>query len=71
MSDMTKEEVLNSEYICAKELRVLMPQKGLDNCRKIIMDVRAIMKEKKQYCPEGKPFIALTSEVKKYLGIRG
>lgn len=67
---MTKDEVLNSEYMSAKELRVLMPQKGLDNCRRIIVQVRDIMESKKQYCPEGKPLIALTSEVKKFLGIR-
>lgn len=71
MSDMTKEEVLNSEYISAKELRVLMPQIGLNSCRDIIKQVREIMELKKQFCPPGKTIIALTSEVKKYLGIRG
>lgn len=70
MSDMTKEEVLNSEYMSAKELKVLMPQIGVNGCRYIIKQVREIMKSKKQYCPPGKTIIALTSEVKKFLGIR-
>ena len=71
MSTKTKEEVLNSEYISAKELKVLMPQKSLDTCRMIIFSVREIMESKQMFCPPGKPFIALTSEIKKYLGIRG
>ena len=67
---MKSEEVLNSTYMSAKELRILMPQKGIDSCRKIILKVREIMKQKNQYCPEGKPYIALTSEVKLFLGIK-
>ena len=71
MSDKTKEEVLNSEYLSAKELRILMPQKSLETCRSIIYQVREIMESKRMFCPPGKPYIALTNEVKKYLGIRG
>ncbi len=71
MSTKSKEDVLNSEYISAKELKILMPQKSLDTCRKIILDVRDKMESKNMFCPPGKPFIALTYEVKKYLGIRG
>jgi hypothetical protein len=68
--NMSKEDVLNSIYISAKELKILMPQKSIESCRNIIMQVRKIMKEKKQFCPPGKPYIALTSEVKDFLGIR-
>ena len=68
---MTKEEVLNSEYMGAKELKVLMPQIGINGCRTIIDKVREIMKQKNYYVPQGRTHIALTNEVKKYLGIRG
>ncbi len=71
MNAKTKEEVLDSQYMSAKELKVLMPQIGINGCRDIIIQVRDIMKSKNQYCPPGRTFIALTSEVKKYLGIRG
>ena len=71
MSAMTKDEILNSEYMGAKELKILMPQIGINGCRDIIIQVRDIMKSKNQFCPQGRTFIALTSEVKKFLGIRG
>ena len=67
---MTKEEILSSEYIGAKELKVLMPQIGINGCRKIIDEVREIMKTKNYYLPQGRTHIALTNEVKKYLGIK-
>lgn len=67
---MTKEEVLNSQYISAKELKILMPQIGINGCRNIIVEAREKMVEKGYYIPKGKTLIALTSEVKKMLGIR-
>lgn len=65
----TREEILNQDYISAKELKVIIPYLGIESCRKIILETREEM-ESEYYVPPGKTKVALTWLVKKKLGIK-
>ena len=64
----TKEEILNSEYITAKDLKIIMPTLGINRCQNYISEIRKEMQEKKYIVPQTKPYLALTSLVKKRFG---
>lgn len=66
---MNKNEILNKTYMSAKDLKELMPEIGLDTCRKYILEIRKEMEEKGYLVPEGKTKLALTKLVVKKLGL--
>lgn len=67
---MKREEILNLDYISAKELKILVPSWGVNSIAKFINEVQADMKEKKLYIPSSKSKLVLTSLVCKKLGIK-
>ena len=67
---MKREEILNLDYISAKELKMLVPGWGINSIAKFINEVQADMKEKRLYIPTSKSKLVLTSLVCKKLGIK-
>lgn len=65
----TKEDILNQPYMCAEDLKILMPQIGIKKCREYIQEVRDIMVDKKLTLPMGRTQLALTKLVKKKFGL--
>ena len=66
----TREQILNQDYMSAKDLKILIPTLGINNCRNIINEVVIDMRNDGCYVPPGKTIIALTKYVKKKLGIK-
>lgn len=66
----TREQILNQDYMSAKDLKILIPTLGINNCRSIINEVVIDMRNDGCYVPLGRPIIALTKYVKKKLGIK-
>lgn len=64
-----KEEILNSVYLNANDLKTLIPNIGIHQCRQIIKEVAEQERNKGVYIPNGKSIIAPTKAVKKRLGI--
>ena len=65
----TKEEILEQPYLSPSDLKVLMPTVGLDNCRKMIAEIREEMKNKGLFVPQTTPRLALTKLVRKKFGL--
>ena len=65
----TKEEVLEQIYMSAKDLKILIPNLGVNKCVEYIKDVQEEMKEKNYFIPRTKEKLALTKLVKKKFGI--
>lgn len=61
----TKEEILNQTYINAKDLKILIPNLGVNRCLKYIKDLQEEMKEKNMFIPDGKEYLAHIKLVKK------
>lgn len=61
----TKEEILNQTYINAKDLKILIPNLGVNKCLKYIKDLQEEMKEKNMFIPDGKEYLAHIKLVKK------
>lgn len=64
----TKEEILNSDYMTAKDLKVIIPTLGINKCQNYINEIRDEMREKNLWVPQSKPYIALTKLVRKKFG---
>lgn len=64
----TKEEILNQLYISPQDLKILIPELGVNKCKQYIKDLRAEMQEKGYFVPQTKPYLALTKLVKKKFG---
>lgn len=64
----TKEEILDQLYMCADDLKILLPSPSIQQCRNYITEVRKEMEEKKYIVPTGKPYLALTKLVRKKFG---
>jgi len=56
-------------YISANELKKLIPEMSIGECRIIINQVREDMKQKGYYVPNGKTKLALRKLVNEKLGI--
>ena len=69
MKEKTKEEILDQLYISPSDLKILIPEIGIDRCRKYIKEFRDEMKAKGFFVPETKPRVALTKLVKEKLGL--
>lgn len=65
----TKEEILNQSYITAKDLKILIPNLGVNRCVEYIKMIREEMKEKNYFVPQTKEYVALTKLVRKKFGI--
>ena len=65
----TKEEILDQSYISPQDLKILIPNMGIENCRNTINVIREEMKEKELFVPQTIPKIALTKLVKKRFGL--
>ena len=65
----TREEVLQQDYMSASDLKILIPNIGIDTCREYIKMIQQEMKEKKYFVPESKTYLALTKLVRKKFGI--
>ena len=64
-----KEEILNQSYITAKDLKILIPELGINRCVEYIKMIRNEMKEKGYVVPKSKEYLALTKLVRKKFGI--
>ena len=65
----TKEQVLNQLYISPQDLKILIPELGINNCLQIIKSMREEMRKKSIFVPNSKPLLAQTKLVVKILGI--
>jgi len=65
----TKEEILNQPYITAKDLKILIPNLGINKCVEYIKMIQEEMKEKNYFVPQTKQYLALTKLVRKKFGI--
>jgi len=65
----TREEILQQDYISAKDLKILIPNLGVNKCTKYIKMFQDEMREKKLFIPETKEYLALTKIARKRLGI--
>lgn len=69
MKEKTKEEILEQLYISPSDLKLLIPEMGIDSCRKYINEFREEMESKGLFVPQTKPRVALTKLVQKKFGI--
>lgn len=65
----TKEQVLEQTYMSAYDLKIVIPELGINACTKFISEVQEEMKQKGYYIVPTKKKLALTSLVKERLGI--
>ena len=65
----TNEEILNQQYITAKDIQQIIPNLGYNSALKYIDDLREEMKTKNYFVPNGKTKVALTKLFKKKFGI--
>jgi hypothetical protein len=65
----TNEEILNQQYITAKDIQQIIPKLGYAKALEYIDDLREEMKMKNYFVPEGRTKVALTKLFKKKFGI--
>ena len=65
----TREEILNQDYMSAKDLKILIPSLGINKCVEYIKMVQEDMKNKNYFIPETKEYLALTKLIRKRFGI--
>lgn len=65
----TKEEILNQSYITAQDLKLLIPELGINKCVDYIKQIRVEMENKGYFVPRGRQLLALTKLVRKKFGI--
>ena len=64
----TREEILQQDYMSAKDLKILIPSLGINKCVQYIKDVQIEMMNKNYFIPETKEYLALTKLVRKKFG---
>lgn len=64
----TREEILNQDYMSAKDLKIIIPNLGVNKCVEYIRMIQGEMKEKGYFIPQTKEYLALTKLVKKKFG---
>lgn len=64
----TTKEILEQQYLTAKDLMQIIPKLSYNNALKYIDDARSEMNEKGYFLPEGKTKVALTKIIKKKFG---
>ena len=65
----TPEEILNQQYITARDMQKVIPKLGYTRALSYVDDLREEMKEKGYFVPDGKTKVALTKLFKKKFGI--
>ena len=70
MSDKTINDILEQQYLTAKDLTIIIPTMSYSAALEYIKKIREKMVEKNYYVPKGKTLIALTWMIKKDLGIK-
>lgn len=70
MSTKTINEILDQQYITAKDLMIIVPSFNYQTSLRYISRIRKKMEESNYYVPEGQIKVALTWMVKKDLGIK-
>lgn len=70
MKNKTLEEILDQEYLSAKDMQIIIPNWGYNTAREYIMRIREKMEELHYYVPSGKTKVALTRLIKEDLGIK-
>ena len=65
----TKEEILEQLYITAQDLKILIPELGINNCVKVIKQMREEMEKRNMFVPNSRPLLAQTKLVIKKMGI--
>lgn len=64
----TREEILNQDYMSAKDLKVIIPSLGINKCVEYIKIIQEEMKEKGYFIPQTKEYLVLTKLVRKKFG---
>ena len=64
----TREEILQQDYMSAKDLKILIPSLGINKCVQYIKAVQIEMMNKNYFIPETKECLALTKLVRKKFG---
>lgn len=65
----TKEEILEQLYITPQDLKILIPELGINNCIKVIKQMREEMEKRNMFVPNSRPLLAQTKLVIKKMGI--
>ena len=56
----TKEEILEQLYITPQDLKILIPELGINNCIKVIKQMREEMEKRNMFVPNSRPLLALS-----------
>ncbi len=65
----TVKEILDQEYVNAKDLQILIPGMSYSGALKYLKRIKAEMSKKNYYIPEQRTIVVLTKLVVKDLGI--
>lgn len=65
----SEEEILNQQYITARDIQKIIPNLGYVKALQYIEDLREEMKEKNYFVPDGRTKVALTKLFKKKFGL--
>lgn len=65
----TREEILQQDYMSAKDLKIIIPSLGINKCVEYIKMIQQEAREKGYFIPQTKEYLALTKLVKKKFGI--
>lgn len=68
-SPSTTKEILEQQYLTAKDLMIIIPKLSYARALKYIEDAREDMENKNYFVPEGKTKVALTKIIKKKFGL--
>lgn len=68
-SPSTTKEILEQQYLTAKDLMIIIPKLSYTRALKYIEDAREDMENKNYFVPEGKTKVALTKIIKKKFGL--
>lgn len=66
--DKNIKEVLDQQYLTAKDLMLIIPKLSYQRALGYIDDAREEMKQKNYFVPEGRTKVALTKIIKKKFG---
>lgn len=66
--DKNIKEVLDQQYLTAKDLMLIIPKLSYRRALEYIDDAREEMKQKNYFVPEGRTKVALTKIIKKKFG---
>ena len=67
---MTREDILNQDYLSAKDIKKLVPEWGVNSIAKFVTQVQEDMKERKLFIPQSKSKLVLTRLVMQKLGLK-